>query len=201
MKNATIWIVVALAVLGASLATVWVLSRKGPNPASLASLVEGATPGTSVGQADSDAAAEAPHEVTAVGDPGDASAEATPGIGPSGQAQGEVQTTGSVEPAPVQEETTTTVAEVTAGELIKNGNKYQGKVVLVKGTIVTQCIRGCEFALDDGTGVISVQLEGKALDRLLSKGSVGKKVEARGVFHKAPRPRVAVERPEDWRFL
>ena len=91
-----------------------------------------------------------------------------------------------------------TATEVTVEELIKNGKQYEGSWVLVKGTIITQCMRGCEFALDDGTGVISVQLVGKALDRLIPKGSVGKSAEVTGVFHQAPRPQVAVERINDW---
>jgi len=61
-------------------------------------------------------------------------------------------------------------------------------------------MRGCRFAIDDGTGVVNVELVEKALDRLISQGSVGKQAQARGVFHQNPRPLVAVEKPEDWDF-
>lgn len=192
MKNAAIWIVVGLAVLGAGLATVWVLNRGGGNPVSAASSVEGAPPSDSVRQV--------PSEAVAAENPGQTLAETTSAAGESEQTQGEVQPTSSTEPAPVQA-AAAMPAEVAVEELIENGDTYEGREVLVKGTIITQCMRGCRFAIDDGTGVINVELVEKALDRLISQGSVGKQVEATGVFHQAPRPLVAVEKPENWDFL
>lgn len=190
MKNAAIWIMVGLAVLGAGLATVWVLNRGGGNQASAASSVEGAPSSDSVRQVPSDA--------VAVENPGQTLAEVTSAADESEQTQGEVQPTSSAEPAPAA---AAMLAEVAVAELIENVDTYEGREVLVKGTIITQCMRGCTFAIDDGTGVINVELVEKALDRLISQGSVGKQVQARGVFHQAPRPLVDVEKPENWDFL
>ena len=191
MKNAAIWIMVGLAVLGAGLATVWVLNRGGGNQVSAASSVEGAPPSD-------DSVRQVPSEAVAVENPGQTLAEATSAADESGQTQGEVQPTSSAEPAPAA---AAMLAEVAVAELIENVDTYEGREVLVKGTIITQCMRGCTFAIDDGTGVINVELVEKALDRLISQGSVGKQVQARGVFHQAPRPLVDVEKPENWDFL
>jgi len=192
MKNVALWIVVGLAVLGAGLATVWVLNRGGGNPASAASSVEGAPQNDSTGQV--------PSEAVAAENPGQTLAEATSAADESQQTQGEVQPASSAEPAPVQA-AAAMPAEVAVEELIDNGGTYEGREILVKGTIITQCMRGCRFAIDDGTGVINVELVEKALDRLISQGSVGKQAQARGVFHQDPRPLVAVEKPENWDFL
>ena len=192
MKNAVIWIVVGLAVLGAGLATVWVLNRGGENPASAAaSSFEGAPL--------SDSMRQVPSETVVAEKLGQTLAVATSAADESEQTQGEVQPTSSAEPAPVQA-AAAMPAEVAVAELIENGDTYEGREILVKGTIITQCMRGCRFALDDGTGVINVELVEKALDRLISQGSVGKQAQARGVFHQDPRPVVAVEKPENWDF-
>ncbi len=199
MKNVVMWIMVGLVVVGAGLAAVWVLRPGEGNATSAASSIEGTPPSSGVEQAQNSAAAsEDPREVGSTENASEEVAEVTAGVNPAEQSQGDAVPTTSAETALVQQDATGTVAQVAIEELIKNANKYEGSWVLVKGTIITQCVRGCEFALDDGTGVISVQLVGKALDRLIPKGSVGKQAEARGVFHQAPRPQVAVEGTEDW---
>jgi hypothetical protein len=92
-------------------------------------------------------------------------------------------------------------ATPTIDELIQNQALYEGSPIALRGTILTQCTAGCEFALDDGTGVLSVQLEGKGKDRLIPLGKVGKKIEIRGVFRAAPRPQVVIEDPNGWQFV
>ncbi len=89
----------------------------------------------------------------------------------------------------------------TVDELIQNASTYEGMPVALTGTILTQCSAGCEFALDDGTGVLSVQLEGKGKDRLIPSGKVGKTIQVRGVFQSDPRPQVIVEDPDAWQFV
>ncbi len=89
----------------------------------------------------------------------------------------------------------------TVDELIQNAAAYEAQPVVLRGTILTQCTAGCEFALDDGTGALSVQLEGKGKDRLIPVNKVGKKIEVHGVFHAAPRPQVVVEDPNGWQFV
>jgi hypothetical protein len=92
-------------------------------------------------------------------------------------------------------------ATPTIDELIQNQALYEGRSIALTGTILTQCTAGCEFALDDGTGVLSVQLEGKGKDRLIPLGKVGKRIEIRGTFRAAPRPQVVVEDPNGWQFV
>ncbi len=99
-------------------------------------------------------------------------------------------------PAAVTLSTTPTV-----DELIQNAAAYEGQPVVLRGTILTQCTAGCEFALDDGTGVLSVQLEGKGKDRLIPLGKIGKKIEVHGVFRAAPRPQIVIEDPNGWQFV
>jgi hypothetical protein len=92
-------------------------------------------------------------------------------------------------------------ATPTIDELIQNQALYEGTSIALTGTILTQCTAGCEFALDDGTGVLSVQLEGKGKDRLIPLGKVGKRIEIRGTFRTAPRPQVVIEDPNGWQFV
>jgi hypothetical protein len=92
-------------------------------------------------------------------------------------------------------------ATPTIDELIQNQAAYEGRPIALRGTVLTQCTAGCEFALDDGTGVLSVQLEGKGKDRLIPLGKVGKKIEVHGVFRAAPRPQVVIEDPNGWQFV
>jgi hypothetical protein len=92
-------------------------------------------------------------------------------------------------------------ATPTIDELIQNQALYEGSPIALTGTILTQCTAGCEFALDDGTGVLSVQLEGKGKDRLIPLGKVGKKIEIRGTFRAASRPQIVIEDPNGWQFV
>ncbi|MCX6099775.1 MAG: hypothetical protein NTX69_07150 [Candidatus Bipolaricaulota bacterium] len=92
-------------------------------------------------------------------------------------------------------------ATPTIDELIQNLALYEGSPIALRGTILTQCTAGCEFALDDGTGVLSVQLEGKGKDRLIPLGKVGKKIEIHGVFRADPRPQIVIEDPNGWQFV
>jgi len=103
--------------------------------------------------------------------------------------------------AAAQSTATVPSATPTIDELIQNQALYEGRSIALRGTILTQCTAGCEFALDDGTGVLSVQLEGKGKDRLIPLGKVGKKIEIHGVFRAAPRPQVVIEDPNGWQFV
>jgi len=103
--------------------------------------------------------------------------------------------------AAAQPSTAVPSATPTIDELIQNQALYEGSSIALRGTILTQCTAGCEFALDDGTGVLSVQLEGKGKDRLIPLGKVGKKIEVHGVFRAAPRPQVVIEDPNGWQFV
>ncbi len=85
--------------------------------------------------------------------------------------------------------------------LMANASMYANQEVVVTGTIVTQCIRGCQFSLEDGTGVVAVELVDEALEKILERGSVGKKVEVRGILERSPRLLIVVEEPENWRYL
>jgi hypothetical protein len=103
--------------------------------------------------------------------------------------------------AAAQPSTAVPSATPTIDELIQNQALYEGSSIALRGTILTQCTAGCEFALDDGTGVLSVQLEGKGKDRLIPLGKVGKKIEIHGVFRAAPRPQIVIEDPNGWQFV
>lgn len=93
------------------------------------------------------------------------------------------------------------VEKATIRQLLDNWDQYQGAPVLVEGKVATQCVvSGCWFTLDDGTGVILVELIGEALDNPIPRGSIGRAVQVRGKFFFAPRPRLVLERPEDWSF-
>ena len=71
----------------------------------------------------------------------------------------------------------------------------------VRGTILTQCIRGCRFSLDDGTGVVNIELVGEAEANLLMQGSVGRIVEVRGVVEGSSRPMILVEDRDGWSYV
>jgi hypothetical protein len=103
--------------------------------------------------------------------------------------------------AATQSTATVPSATPTIDELIQNQALYEGSSIALRGTILTQCTAGCEFALDDGTGVLSVQLEGKGKDRLIPLGKVGKKIEIHGVFRADPRPQIVIEDPNGWQFV
>jgi len=88
------------------------------------------------------------------------------------------------------------VEQVAIRDLFDHRDRYNGRTVLVRGKITTQCVRGCQFNLDDGTGVLLVELVEEALERVLPRGSIGKRIEVRGVFHAAPRPALVVDNPD-----
>ena len=86
-------------------------------------------------------------------------------------------------------------------DLFANAAAYSGKQVVARGTIVTQCISGCTFSLEDGTGVVAVDLVDDALDNVLERGSVGRQVEVRGVVETSPQLVIVLEDPEDWNYI
>ena len=86
-------------------------------------------------------------------------------------------------------------------DLIENAADYEGMEVQLQGKILTQCIRGCQFTLDDGTGVVGVELVDDALENVLMRGSVGRTVLLRGVVEASPRPLVLVEDREGWGYV
>ncbi|MCK5827422.1 hypothetical protein KAH43_02770 [Candidatus Bipolaricaulota bacterium] len=57
---------------------------------------------------------------------------------------------------------------------------------MVRGTIVTQCISGCTFSLEDGMAVIAVELIDDAVDNVLGGGSIGRSVEVRRTVETSP---------------
>ncbi len=89
----------------------------------------------------------------------------------------------------------------TLDELFANASSYANKDVVVRGTIVTQCIAGCTFSLEDGTAVIAVELIDDALDHVLDGGSIGRSVEVRGTVETSPQLVIVIEEPEDWNYL
>ncbi|OPX63424.1 MAG: hypothetical protein A4E33_01666 [Methanoregula sp. PtaB.Bin085] len=44
------------------------------------------------------------------------------------------------------------------GDIVKNPAAYEGKEVVVQGKIASECGSGCWFMLDDGTGLMYVDL-------------------------------------------
>lgn len=85
--------------------------------------------------------------------------------------------------------------------LVENAAAYVGKMVVVRGTILAQCIQGCRFTLDDGTGVVNIELVDEALENVLMQGSVGRIVEVRGIVDSASPPRVLVEDRDGWDYV
>ncbi len=88
------------------------------------------------------------------------------------------------------------VEQVTIRDLFDRRDRYDGRTVLVRGRVTTQCVRGCRFNLDDGTGVLFVELVEGALEQVLPRGSIGRRIEVRGVFRAAPRPVLVVDDPD-----
>ena len=93
------------------------------------------------------------------------------------------------------------ILAMSVDELVQNTADYAGREVSVRGTILTQCIRGCKFSLDDGTGVIAIELVDEALENVLMRGSVGRIVEVRGVIEGTSRPLILVEDRDGWRYV
>lgn len=93
------------------------------------------------------------------------------------------------------------ILAMSVDELIQNTEEYAGHEVVVRGTILTQCIRGCQFSLDDGTGVIGIELVEEALENVLMRGSVGRIVEVRGIIEDSSRPLILVKDRNGWRYV
>ena len=108
--------------------------------------------------------------------------EATPGSGTAA----EVAPTGPV--------------AVNVWELVSAGADYAGREVILTGRILNLCVRGCQLSLDDGTGVMPVELVDDALSNTVPLRSTGRRIEITGIFRLTPRPHVSVERPDGWRF-
>lgn len=89
---------------------------------------------------------------------------------------------------------------VSVRQLTSAGAEYVGQEVVLTGRILNLCVRGCQLSLDDGTGVMSVELVDDALSNTIPFRSVGRQIEVTGVFRLIPRPHVSVERPDGWRF-
>ncbi len=199
MKDGIIWIGVVVAVLGAALLGGYFMLRGAGSAASPAGVAAGTT--ATVAQA-----SPAP---VAPSSPQPESLSTTAPIGSSDQGQASMMpdsgAAAGASTATTAGAATTPTSAGPAGlvaieKLIKGASDYDGRTVTIKGEILAQCSAGCEFSVDDGTGVLSVQLEGEALDKVLNKGSVGKKVEVTGVFHATPRPQVGVEKLGSWRL-
>jgi len=126
----------------------------------------------------------------------------------SGQATGsadveaaaaQVAETPPVDTAPVAAAPATDVMNIDV--LIASAASYDGVEVLLQGKILTQCIRGCQFTLDDGTGVVGVELIDEALENVLMTGSVGRTVLVRGTVETSPRPLVVIENRDGWSYV
>ncbi|MFC2077340.1 hypothetical protein ACFLTM_00835 [Candidatus Bipolaricaulota bacterium] len=91
--------------------------------------------------------------------------------------------------------------QLSVEELIMNTEAYVGQEVVVRGIILTQCIRGCQFSLDDDTGVIGIELVEEALENVLMTGSVGRTVEVRGIVEGGSRPLILVKDRDGWRYV
>ncbi len=202
MKNEGLWIAVAIAVLGA-LIVGGVLLLRGADGGAPPSV--GMAQGSAVGAGEdemgtSESMASVPEERSG----SDLSLDTSSGMSLAALASGgtTVQTPpASLAQAPSPEVTSAPAGLVPIENLIKNAGEYEGRIVTIRGKILAQCVAGCEFSVDDGTGVLSVQLEGAALDKVLAKGSVGKKIEVTGVFRQSPRPQLAVEKLGSWRLF
>ena len=200
MKNDIVWIGVVVVVLGLAIAGGLLFLGGGSRAASVES-----PPGATVSASPSEVASGDPKaEMREAPGPADGTtaAPADLTLASLSPTLATLQTapTTSADVPPV-EGTSTPAGLVAIEKLIKSGAEFEGRIVTVKGKVLTQCMAGCEFSVDDGTGVLSVQLEGEALDQVFAKGSVGKKVEVTGVFHLSPRPQVAVEKLGSWRLF
>ena len=71
---------------------------------------------------------------------------------------------------------------VSVGEIVKLPLAFEGKEVVVKGKIASECGSGCWFMLDDGTGIIYVDL---APNNFAIPQLQGSTVVVKGVIHVA----------------
>jgi ABC-type transport system substrate-binding protein len=90
-----------------------------------------------------------------------------------------VQTTDAVKPADntaaVPANQPATAAEITKiGDILQNPATYGGKVVTVKGKIVSECGSGCWFTLQDANAVIYIDLAPNNMVIPQKKGSAAK---------------------------
>lgn len=92
------------------------------------------------------------------------------------------------------------LAPIPIEDIIQDPGRYAGTEVMVRGMILTQCMRGCQFSIEDDTGVIGIELVDQALEKLIEQGSVGRLVVARGVIEGETRPRLLVQNSEAWYF-
>lgn len=90
--------------------------------------------------------------------------------------------------------------DLTVWELLSERAAYDTEKVILRGTILNLCVRGCQLTLDDGSGAIPVELVGDALSRTIPLRGSGRTIRIVGVFHASPRPHVTVEGPFDWDF-
>ncbi len=120
------------------------------------------------------------------GNPGPAMESADEETAPAGVGAAEVPSPGPV--------------ALTVRGLTAEAGTYAGREVVLTGRILTLCVRGCQLTLDDGTGTIPVELVDDALANTVPLRSMGRQIEVTGVFRLTPRPHVAVERPDGWRF-
>ena len=181
MKDIGLWVLVGLAIVGVGLASAWGLGAFGTRSAVAAPLAVAnvSVPATAKGDG-----APAPTVV-----PVTASAEPVQVVVAAAQVPAQTGT-------PADE-----IVDVTIWDLIRKGSPYAGRTVRVRGTIITQCMSGCEFGLADDSGTLSVQLVGPALEQLVPSGSIGKKAEAVGVLSTGDRPQLVVDNPDHWKIL
>ena len=198
MKDGIIWIAVVVAVLGAALLGGYFMLRGAGNAASPAGVPAGSSATGSQGSPAPAALFPQPESSSTAAPSGPSDPGVISMIGDSGSAA--VTSTVSAPGAVAVPVVAGPAGLVSIEQLIKGAADYDGRTVTIKGEILAQCSAGCEFSVDDGTAVLSVQLEGEALDKVLNKGSVGKKVEVTGVFHSTPRPQVGVEKLGSWRL-
>ncbi|MCX6689992.1 MAG: hypothetical protein NTZ39_09950 [Methanoregula sp.] len=71
---------------------------------------------------------------------------------------------------------------VSIGEIVKDPAAYEGKEVVMKGKITNECGSGCWFMLEDGTGLIYVDL---APNNFAIPQLQGATVVVKGVIHVA----------------
>jgi len=111
----------------------------------------------------------------------------------------------SPEPVPAEDitgaaEGELTIVAMSIDRILEDYAHLTGREVTVEGIILTQCIRGCQFSLDDGTGVIGIELVDEALENVLMTGSVGRAVEVRGKLETGSRPLILVEDRDGWSY-
>jgi hypothetical protein len=189
------WIVLALAVVGLGVGTIIVLTtRPGTSdPGDAVSAGDDPVAASSVGaSADRTGADDDP--------PGMAAAMAVADPQPAGP-------TSSIEPKPPavepeeERQMTMTDGVLELGQLIEHAEHLDGQEVTVEGVILTQCIVGCRFTIEDPTGVANIELDGEALENTLAGGSVGRLVRVRGTIRLAPNPVLMVTDPDGWEYV